>query len=240
MRCASQSRLDWIAAKRGSRSRRRLFHLAELDATPEFSSGLMAQMRREPSSSADRTRSSLGTDGATSSGERPKRSSRAHRWVPATGGCRAEAGKSVRFAVAMEFNFVEARRERGAIGHSAIQTRRRSKCAGIFRPLRQDAARHRKLRRTARSWPPWRGRIRPSNPPSGTPSSLPRKRRTPCLRGVCRRRSGWRRSCAEHRNGSVPGQLHLHRTREVGSHPRDRSRTRPSRSGPHRLLPPAP
>jgi len=120
MRCASQSKLDRIAAKRGSRSRRRLFHLAELDATPEFSSGLMAQMRREPSSSADRTRSSLGTDGATSSGERPKRSSRAHRWVPATGGCRDEAGNICalrrRYGVQFRRNEARARSDR-ALSH---------------------------------------------------------------------------------------------------------------------------
>jgi hypothetical protein len=222
-------------------SRRRLFHLAELDATPEFTSGLIAHIRREPSSAPDRTRSSLEQTVQLPRVRRPK------DLLAPTGGrepqgvARAEAGNICALCVARaEFNFVETRREHGAIGRSAIQIRRRSKCAGIFRPLRQDAACHRKLRQTARSWPPWRGWIRPSNPPSGTPSSLPRKRRTPSLRGVCRRRSGWRKGCAERRNDSAPCQLCLHRTREAGSHRRDRSRTRPSRSGQHRLLPPAP
>ena len=188
-------------------SRRRLFHLAELDATPEFTSGLIAHIRREPSSAPDRTRSSLEQTVQLPRVRRPK------DLLAPTGGrepqgvARAEAGNICALCVARaEFNFVETRREHGAIGRSAIQIRRRSKCAGIFRPLRQDAACHRKLRQTARSWPPWRGWIRPSNPPSGTPSSLPRKRRTPSLRGVCRRRSGWRKGLCRtpERLGAVP------------------------------------
>ena len=83
---------DRIAAKRGSRSRRRLFHLAELNATPDFTSGSHGTEVRRAILLGQNTRSSLGTEGATFSRERPKEFYCAHRSAQPQGVARAEAG----------------------------------------------------------------------------------------------------------------------------------------------------